>query len=158
MDVSKNHWRRATTHVVLLEERLRVLVRVDEDLGEGVVKRGVLLPGGDSGLDPGEDELEPVPLLDLFNKLLDGERSRDGSEEVLDGSLVAVDIEQSSDDLRSSGRVDALDVGLDGGRETVLVEEKDEVVDEVEPVADDDEGELVRKLGLFKSGKKRRRR
>lgn len=106
------------------------------------------MTSGDSRLDPRQDELEPVPLLDLLDELLDGEGSGDGSEKVLDGSLVAIDVEQSSDDLRSSSRVDSLNVGLDGGGETVLVEEEDEVVDEVESIADDDEGELVGKLGL----------
>ena len=107
------------------------------------------MTSGDSRLDPRQDELEPVPLLDLLDELLDGEGSGDGSEKVLDGSLVTIDVEQSSDDLRSSSRVDSLNVGLDGGGETVLVEEEDEVVDEVESIADDNEGELIGKLGLW---------
>jgi hypothetical protein len=42
-----------------------------------------------------------------------------------------------------------LDVDLDEVGEAVLVEVENEVVDVVESVADDDEGELVRELGLL---------
>lgn len=147
--------RNKATNVVLLQERLGVLVRIDKDLGERVVERRVLLSSGDAGLDPGQDELQPVPLLDLVNELIDGEGARDGREQVLDGAFVAVDIEETTDNLGRSGRVDTLDVGLDGRREAVLVEEQDEVVDEIESVADDDERKLIGKLGLFETCKKR---
>jgi hypothetical protein len=84
------------------------------------------------------------------HELVNRERTGDGREEVLDRSLVAVDIEETSDNLGRSGRVDSLDIGLDGGGKVVLVEVEDKVVDEVESVADDDEGELVGELGLCK--------
>jgi hypothetical protein len=99
--------------VVLLEERLRVLVRVDVDLGESVVDGGLLLTGGDLGFEPREDELEAVALLYLVNELIDGNGTGDGREEGLDGVLVAVDVEETADDLGSAGGVDALDVNLD---------------------------------------------
>ena len=80
-------------YVVVLEERLRVVVAVDVDLGEGVEQRGLLQSERNLALKPRENELEPVALLDLVDKLLDGHRSRDRVEKSLDGPLVAVDIE-----------------------------------------------------------------
>lgn len=135
--------------VVLLQELLRVVVRVDVNLGHRVVDGGLLLAGGNLGLEPREDELEPVALLDLVDELIDGDRARHGREERLDRRLVAVDVEEAADDLRRAGRVDALDVDLDEVGEAVLVQVQHEVVHVVEPVADDDERQLVRELGLL---------
>lgn len=103
----------------------------------------------DLGLEPGQDKLEPVPLLDLVHELVDRDRPRDGCEQRLDRRLVAVDVEKASDDLRRPRRVDALNVDLDEVGEPVLVQVKDEVVNVVEAVADDDEGELIGELGFL---------
>jgi hypothetical protein len=87
--------------VVLLQERLGVVVAVDINLGQSIVHGGILRAGLDPSLQPGEDQLKPIPLLDFVNQLVDGEISRDGSQEALDRSLVAVHIQQTTDDLRS---------------------------------------------------------
>jgi len=79
-------------HVVLLQERLGVVIRIDCDLGHRVVDRGIGLTLLDTGLEPREDQLETVTLLDLVNQLVDGEGSGNRVEQILDGSLVAVDI------------------------------------------------------------------
>ena len=51
--------------------------------------------------------------------------------------------------MRRANRVNALDIYLDELCETVLVEVQNQVVNEVEAVADDDKGQLVRELGLL---------
>ena len=84
-----------------------------------------------------------------MNELINREVPRNGSQERLDRPLVAVDVEQATNDLRRARRVDALHVDLDEVDEHVLVEVEDEVVDKVVAVADDDEGQLVRELGLL---------
>lgn len=138
-----------STHVVLLEEGLGVIVGIDVDLGESVVNGGLLLSSSNLGLEPGKDQLEAVALLDLIHELIDGNGTGDGGEESLDGGLVAVDVEKTSNDLGRARRVDTLDVDLDEVGEAVLVQVEDEVVDKVEAVANDDEGELVGELGLL---------
>jgi len=79
--------------VVLLQERLGVVVAVNVDLGQGVVHGGILRASLDPSLQPGEDQLEPVPLLDLVNQFVDGEVAGDRSQETLDRSFVAVHIQ-----------------------------------------------------------------
>lgn len=71
-----------------------------------------------------------------------------GGEQALDDRLVAVDIEETANDLRSADRVDRLDVDLNELGEAILVKVKDKV----EPVADNDERELVLELGLLEGG------
>ena len=137
------------TYVVLGKERLRVIVAVDVDLGKRVEQSGILLSTGHLALHPRKDQLEPVPLLNLFDELLNREDTNNASEQVLDGRLVAVNIQETTDDLRSPRGVNTLDVHLDELCESVLVQVEDEVVNEVESVADDDEGELVRELGFL---------
>ena len=51
--------------------------------------------------------------------------------------------------MRSASGIDLLHVNLDELRKAVLVEVQDQVVHEVEAVADDDERELVLELGFF---------
>jgi hypothetical protein len=127
--------------VVLLQERLGVVVAVDVNLGQGVVHGGILRAGLDPSLQPGEDQLEPIPLLDLVNQFVDGEVSRDGSQEALDRSFVAVHIQQTTDNLRSPDGVHPLDVNFDELGQAVLVQIENQVVHKVEPIADDDERE-----------------
>ena len=74
--------------VVLLQECLRIVVAVNVNLGQGVVHRGILGVGLDPSLQPGEDQLEPIPLLDLVNQFVNGEISRDRGQETLDRSNV----------------------------------------------------------------------
>jgi hypothetical protein len=136
--------------VVLLEERLGVVVRVDRDLGNGVVDLLVGRALLDLLVEPGKDELEAVALLNLGDELIDGERAGDREEEVLDGGLVAVDVEKTTNDLGSTGGVDTLDVDLDEVGKTVLVEVENKVVNKVEAVADNDEGSWSESLASLR--------
>lgn len=63
------------------------------DLGHRVVEGRLLETECDLALEPREDELEAVALLDLVDKLIDGDGTCDGGEESLDGVFVAVDVE-----------------------------------------------------------------
>lgn len=107
------------------------------------------MTSSDLGLEPGKDELEAVSLLDFVNELVDRNRTSNASEESLDRVLVAVDIEETSDNLRSTSRVDLLNVNLDKVGETVLVKVENEIVDKVESVANDDERELIGEFGFL---------
>ena len=135
--------------VVLLQERLGVVVTIDVNLGQSVVYRGVLRASLDTSFQPGKDELEPISLLNLVNQFVDREVSGDGSQETLYCGFVAIHIQQTTDDLRSPDRVDLLDVNFDELGQAVLVQVKDQVVHKVEPIADNDEGELILKFGLL---------
>jgi hypothetical protein len=61
--------------------------------------------------------------------------------------LVAVDVKKPTDNLRSPNCIDSLNVDLDEFGEIKI---KDEAMDEVEAITDDDEWELVEELGFFK--------
>ena len=127
------------TYVILLQELLRVVVAVDVDLGKCIVDSGVLRAGLNAGFQPGQDELQTIASLDLVNKLVNSKVPRDGRKQRLDGSLVTVNIQKTSNDLRSANRVDALHVDLNEVEQPVLVQIQDKVMNEVEPVADNDE-------------------
>ena len=135
--------------VVLLQERLGVVVAVDVNLGQSVVHGGILRTGLDPGFQPGEDQLEPISLLDLVNQFVDGEVSRDGSQETLDRSFVAVHIQQTTDNLRSPDGVHPLNVNFDELGQAVLIQVENQVVHKVEPIADNDKRKLVLKFGLL---------
>ena len=100
------------TYIVLLKEGLRVVVTIDVNLGKSVEGSRLRLSSVDLCLKERQDELESVALLYLVNKLINAHCTGDGAEELLDRALIAVDIEQTTDDLRSSSRVDSLDVDL----------------------------------------------
>ena len=72
MDMSAGH-----THVVLLEELLGVVVAVNVDLCESIVNSRVLAARLYTGLQPRQDQLEPVTSLNLVYKFIDGEVSWD---------------------------------------------------------------------------------
>ena len=105
--------------------------------------------GLNTSLQPGEDQLEPIPLLDLVNQFVDGEVSGDRSQETLDRSFVTVHVQQSTNDLRSPDGVHPLDVNLDELGQAVLVQVENQVVHKIKPIADDDERELVLEFGLL---------
>ena len=90
---------------LLLEEPLRVIVGVDVDLGQSVVRGRLLNSLVDAVLQPGQQQLEPVALLDLFNQLVGGELSAHHDDEGLDDVLRAVDVQQASDHHRQTRRV-----------------------------------------------------
>ena len=127
------------TYVVLLQELLRVVIAVDVDLGKCIVDSGVLRASLNAGFQPGQDELQTIASLNLVNKLVNSKVPRDGRKQRLDGSLVTVNIQKTSNDLRRADRVDALHVDLDEVEQPVLVQIQDKVMNEIEPVADDDE-------------------
>ncbi|GKT40436.1 uncharacterized protein ColSpa_00617 [Colletotrichum spaethianum] len=136
--------------VVLLEELLRVVVRVDVNLGESVEDGLLLVAGSKGGLEEGQEKLETVARLNLRDELIDGDRGGVYSrQQVLDDALVAVDIQETTNDGRRSAGVDTLDVSLDGLELLLLVKVENQVVDEVESVANDDEGQLLLKSGLL---------
>ena len=61
-----------------------------------------------------------------------------------------MDVEQPAHNLRSHHRVDSLNIYLHKLSETILVKVEDEIMNKVEPIADNDEGKLVREFRLFK--------
>ena len=94
-------------------------------------------------LKPRKDELEPVPRFHFVHELIDREVTRHRSKKRFDGRLVAVDIEQTTDNLRRANGVDASDVHLDEVRQAALVQVEHKIVNEVEAIADDDQRELI---------------
>ena len=134
---------------VLLEELLRVVVRVDVDLGQGVVDGRIGAALVNARLEPGQEELHAVALLDLLDELVDDEGAAHAHDHLLDLVLGAVDVQQAADDDRQAARIDLLHVDLDVLDERVAVQVEDEVVHEVEAIADDDERQLIGELGLL---------
>ncbi len=109
--------------VVLLQELLRVVVRIDINLCQGVVDRLLLVAGSEGRLKEGEEELETVAGFDLLHELVDGDRRRvDGREKVLDDTLIAINIQQATNNTGCPGRVDLLHVDLNRLELLVLVE------------------------------------
>ena len=137
------------TYVVLLEELLRVVVAVDVDLGERVEDGWVLVTGLYAGLQPRQNQLEAIASLDLMYKLVDGEIARNRRQKGLDASLITVYVEQSTDNLGRPCGIDTLHVYLDEVDEAILVQVEYEIVHEAEPVANNDERELVGELGFL---------
>ena len=81
------------THIVLLQELLGIVIRVNVDLSQSVVNRRILTTSLNPRLEPRKDEFETVSCFDLVHKLVDGEVARNGGKQRLDGGLVAVDVE-----------------------------------------------------------------
>jgi hypothetical protein len=65
-----------------------------------------------TGLEPRKDKLQTIPLLDFLNELVDGEVASHRCQQALDRSLVTVNVEQTTDDLRSANGVDTLNIDL----------------------------------------------
>lgn len=84
-----------------------------------------------------------------MHELVNGEVAGNRSQETLDSGFVTIDIQQTTNNLWSSNGVDTLNVNLNELGEPILVEVQNEVVDEIEAVADNDEGELVGQFGLL---------
>lgn len=102
-----------------------------------------------TSVEPGENQLQSIPLFNLIHEFVDGEIACHRRQESFDGCFVAVDVKQSTDDLRSPDGIDALYIDFDELCEAILIEVKNEVVDEVETIADNDKGKLVLKLCLL---------
>jgi len=89
-------------------------------------------------------------LLHFVDKLVDWDIARNRCQQALDRGLVAIDVEKSAHNLRSPHRVDSLNIYLDKFGETVLIEVENEIMNKVEPIADNDERKLVREFRLLK--------
>lgn len=139
----------AIVELILLQELLRVVVRVDVDLGESVVHGRIVGALVNAGLEPGQQELHAVALLDLFDELVDAELTAHRHDHLLDLILGAVDVEQAADDDGQTRRVDLLHVDLDVLGQTVSVQVEHEVVHEVEAIAHDYERQLIGQLRLL---------
>ncbi len=85
-----------------------------------------------------------------MNELIDGEVASDRSQQALDHAFVAIDVKEVTNDLRRTSRVHLLHVNLNELDQTVLVQVRNEVVYEIETVADDDERKLVYQFRLLK--------
>lgn len=110
----------------------------------------LLITSGQCSLQEGKENLESIAGFNLGNQFIYGDGCRiDSLEKTLDDRLVTVDIQQATDDSRGSCRVHSLDIDLNGLELLVLVEVEDQVMNEVEAVADDDERELFSQLGFL---------
>jgi hypothetical protein len=101
-----------------------------------------------TSLKPRKNQFQPVPLLHFINKLINWDLSRNRGQQSLDHCLVTIDIEQPAYSLWSPHGVDSLNIDKFG--ETILVKVENEVMNKVEPIADNDERKLVRVFRLFK--------
>lgn len=113
------------TYVVLLQELLGIVVAVDINLGKGIEDSWVLATGLNSSLEPWENELQAVTGFNLVDELVDGKVAWNRCKQGLDASLVTVNIQETTNDLGSSDRVDALYIDLNEVEEAVLVEVQD---------------------------------
>jgi hypothetical protein len=84
-----------------------------------------------------------------MNQLVNGEITRDGAQQALDRPFITINVKESTDDLRSADRIDPLNINLNELGQAILVQIENEVVDEVESVANDDQGELVGQFSLL---------
>mmetsp|Transcript_10474 Transcript_10474/g.36145 ORF Transcript_10474/g.36145 Transcript_10474/m.36145 type:complete len:1393 (-) Transcript_10474:82-4260(-) len=139
---------RAVVVGVGCQEVLRVVVRVDDDLSQGIVNMSIRASLADKVVEEGGEELHLVALLDLRDERLDGKQGADAQDEVGDELLVALHVQESSDNLGGLGGIDLLDVSLDVLEHVVLEKVEGKVPDEVKPVANIDERPGVLELGL----------
>mmetsp|Transcript_25740 Transcript_25740/g.76640 ORF Transcript_25740/g.76640 Transcript_25740/m.76640 type:complete len:1065 (+) Transcript_25740:1273-4467(+) len=133
---------------VALQEGVGLAVRVDEDLGHGVVQVGVLVALGGARLQPRHQDPEAVPLLHLLDEGAHGARGADALQEVLDEVLGAVQVDEGADHLGAVQGVDLDHVDLDILHQGVLVEILRKLLDVAVQVADVDERARVGELRL----------
>jgi hypothetical protein len=84
-----------------------------------------------------------------MDKFVNWEVARNRGQQSLDRCLVTIDVQKPAHNLRSPHRVDSLNIYLDKFGETILVKVESEIVNKVEPIADNDERKLVREFRLF---------
>jgi len=117
---------------------------LDVDLRQRIVDSLLLVPSSQGRLQERQQKLEPVPRLDLTDELIDGYRlRRNRGQQRLHHGLLTIDVQQSSDHRRCLRRVDPLHIHFDRLELLILIQVEDEVVDEVETVANDDERKLL---------------
>jgi len=83
-----------------------------------------------------------------MDKLINWDVSRNRGQQYLGRCLVTIDVQQPTYNLRSPHKVDSLNIGKFG--ETILVKVENEIMNKVKPIADNDEGKLLRVFCLFK--------
>lgn len=133
--------------LIVREEVLRVLIRVDLDLGERVVDRGDLVAFSDSAFKPVFEHSQLIALLEFLDErlvALRDELTTDLLEDDLDLSLLAFLVDESAEHDGSSLRVHLEEVDLDVVQEVVLIEVRRELFNELVDVTEEDEGLRVR--------------
>ncbi len=91
----------------------------------------------------------PVSLFDLLHELVSREWTAYGEYKVLDDVISAVHVQEATNDGRKTGRVDLLHVDLNVLLQAVAIEIQHQIVDKVEPIAHNDQWELVSQLGFL---------
>jgi hypothetical protein len=91
------------------------------DLGHSIEYCGVLAAALNTILKPRKNQHQPGPLLYFMNKLINWEVAHNRSQQSLDRCLVTIDVEKPANNLRSSYRVDSLNIYLNKFGETLLV-------------------------------------
>ena len=86
----------AVVVLVLTQEPLWVVVRVNVDFGEGIVSGWFIDTFVDTGLQPRQKQLQSVSLLDLFNELVCGELTSDDHDQLFDGILTTIHVQQTT--------------------------------------------------------------
>ncbi len=156
--------------LILAKEPLRIVVRIDVDLGQSIVRRLILHPLVHAILQPAREQLQtemevviiskgqacpvtaiisPIPLLDLLHQLVDIELGWSVLDETSDDVLAAVHSEKRAHNDRETFGVDLAHVDLDRLLLIVAMEMEDEIADHVVLVADDDEWQLKPCRNLF---------
>ena len=110
------------THIVFFEELLRVIITVDKDLRHSVVNSRILATCLHTSLEPGQDQLQPIPLFYLIDKLINRKVTGDRSQQSFDRGLITVNIQETTNNLGSADRVDLLHVYLNKLGEAILIE------------------------------------
>jgi hypothetical protein len=136
--------------LIVDQEVLRVIVGVNDDLGEGIVKSGSLVSFLDTSIKPGFKGSEFISLLKFLNELLDRAIASDIVKNLLNVVLVTLEVDKGSQDLRSSVRVDLEEINFDEFVEVVLEEVFCQLIDETVDIAKVDEGSGIRKLNFLK--------
>jgi hypothetical protein len=97
-----------------------------------------LTPGLNTSFQPREDQFQSVPLLHFVDQFINGEISSARCQQSLDCCLVAVYIKKSTDNLGGAAGIDTLNTHLDEFGESILIKIENEVMDEIESIANDD--------------------
>ncbi|CAI6082879.1 unnamed protein product [Clonostachys chloroleuca] len=88
--------------VILLEELLWVVVRVNVDFGQSVENGLLCVASLQGGLKEGQEKLQPLINVDLL--------SINSAQKLLDDVLIAVNVQQSTDNGRGPAGIDALNL------------------------------------------------
>src|SRR3546814_673577 len=120
--------------LVVLQELHRVSVQLDVDLSDGVVGGSLGVALGDANLQPWLQQSQSVPALDLLHEVLHW-AGLDGVQKVADEILIAVQVKELANDLRSLLWGDLGAVHLNVLHEVVRVQVGGHLVHEVVAIA-----------------------